>query len=42
MIEKEQIIKNCQREIKEFDEQSSETIKKIQEEKESVNSTPKL
>ncbi len=33
MIEKEQIIKNCQREIKEFDEQSSETIKKIQEEK---------
>ena len=33
MIEKEQIIKNSQREIKEFDEQSSETIKKIQEEK---------
>lgn len=33
MIEKEQIIKKCQREIKEFDEQSSETIKKIQEEK---------
>ena len=33
MREKEQIIKNCQKEIKEFDEQSEETVKKIQEEK---------
>lgn len=33
MNEKEQIIKRCQKEIKEFDEQSEDTIKKIQEEK---------
>lgn len=33
MSEKERIIKNCQKEIKEFDEQSEDTIKKIQEEK---------
>ncbi len=33
MSEKEQIIKRCQKEIKEFDEQSEDTIKKIQEEK---------
>ncbi len=33
MIEKKQIIKNCQNEIKEFDEKSGEIIKKIQEEK---------
>lgn len=33
MNEKEHIIKRCQKEIKEFDEQSEATIKKIQEEK---------
>ncbi|MFU2422165.1 MAG: AAA family ATPase [Bacteroides sp.] len=33
MNEKEQIIKRCQKEIKEFDEQSEDTIKKIHEEK---------
>lgn len=33
ICEKEQIIKNCEKEIKEFDEQSEDTIKKIQEEK---------
>jgi len=33
MNEKEQIIKRCQKEIKEFDEQSEDTIKKIQAEK---------
>ena len=33
MNEKEQIIRRCQKEIKEFDEQSEDTIKKIQAEK---------
>ena len=33
MSEKEQVIKNCQKEIKEFDAKSGEIIKKIQEEK---------
>lgn len=33
MSEKERIINSCQEEIKKFDEQSEETIKKIQEEK---------